>query len=646
MRRIGVIVFVAAAGLIVQGFVAQALINPGFTPPMLVQQSQVIAVLKFAKPDGKGKVTAAVEKVIKDPKSEFKDKSIVLDLTAREEATAYVEKRIVENLDGPAILFFGTYQEEGAAGEPLVRGFLHFAGKWLEVEKGTGATWDLVSAEAKLSNSAVGGMEATWAGGTDMLLREVDYILTDPQPECPVAAGVSLEEPLKLSAVPGKVGRPLPVDLAGDGKLALFIPSDAGDRLYVYDAKAKALKDVTADRALKSKSKTAVWGDFNADGKVDLASWDGAALTLHFQGTDGKFTAQPVTTGDALKDGCFSLSVLDVGQKERPGLLASTLPAPVLLVPGKDGTLEPKPLTAKPLPVKDLGQVGLCLAADLDGDNLADVLQIFDQGSVFYQGKGGGTFADPARWPVAFRYPPSANAGPPAKGPTDACLGDYDQDGRLDVFTVSPDGCRLFHNYGPGKMVDMIGLSGEIAYIAQPDGILCQTCDINNDGRQDIFIAYANKVTQFFFNRGFRSTGHAHNDLAFDESHALEAALQGQQSALVADLNGDGAQDLVLVLLNGDLYYVQHVVNADFALNMRAVLPLKGAFAGPLTVVGWAEKRCLGAQNVVAGSQEAFFGRAEPGALEIRWQFPGAQPQKKQAVLEFQPVRVVLEPGK
>ena len=86
-------------------------------------------------------------------------------------------------------------------------------------------------------------------------------------------------------------------------------------------------------------------------------------------------------------------------------------------------------------------------------------------------------------------------------------------------------------------------------------------------------------------------------------------------------------------------------------MAVRVVLPLKGPYVGPLTVVGGIDARSLGAWNVVAGSAEAFFARIDEGPLKIRWQFPGLKPQEEEIILEYDkaktgPTRFVLKPPK
>lgn len=204
------------------------------------------------------------------------------------------------------------------------------------------------------------------------------------------------------------------IDLAGDGKLAVFLASDGGDQLYRWNG--KTLEDVTSKLALKSKSSVFAWGDFNGDGRLDLASWDGKELTIHSQKADGTFSTAAVRLGDALKNGCLSLSVLGVGQSGKPGLLVGTKASPLILTFKPDGSAESKPLVTGNLPAKDLGEAGRCFVADFDGDSFPDVVQTFAHGGLFYKGKAGGTFAPPVNNEVGF-----------GKAPYGACLGDYDR---------------------------------------------------------------------------------------------------------------------------------------------------------------------------------------------------------------------------
>jgi hypothetical protein len=127
-------------------------------------------------------------------------------------------------------------------------------------------------------------------------------------------------------------------------------------------------------------------------------------------------------------------------------------------------------------------------------------------------------------------------------------------------------------------------------------------------------------------------------------NNMLPQAEDGQQAGCMADLNGDGAQDMVLVLKNGEAWAFYVEAGEGTARCVRAVLSSKGPTIGPLTVVGWRGKRCLGAWNVLAGTSEAFMGQEEAGPVILKWQTPGGKLQQKQVIVESGPVRVVLPP--
>ncbi|MBM4043440.1 MAG: VCBS repeat-containing protein, partial [Planctomycetes bacterium] len=505
-----------------------------------------------------------------------------------------------------------------------------------------------------------GHLEQTWAGGTDMLQRAVQYVLTDPAPSVPVKSMANWTEPKKIAKLEGKVHGAIPVDILGDGRLALHVLGESGDRVLRWDRVKKALADATAGLKLGAKSHAAAWGDFNGDDRLDLASFDGKLLTLWLQAQDGTFSAKG--NGIELKDGCLALTAIGLDDKRRVGLVVSTASYPLLVAPEgggvdmlKTGFLVP-PVAGRFIG-SNLGAARPCLIADFDGDNLPDVLQPFAKGAVFYKGKGLGAFEGGTRLE-------GLGTG---EGEAGAFVGDFDADGLLDVFIAAEERCLLWHNRSASsdpitedrkpksdsrtrtttrtstiEFEETLPISGEIAYISKPSGIGGMAGDPNGDGRQDVLIVYSNRAPHVFFNRGFRSFGHAH-ELDLDENRLLDAANEGQQAGCLADLDGDGGQDMALVLKNGELWVCFRDSGGVPPLALRAALPA-GGYAGPLTVTGWADKRCLGAWNVSPGAADAFFGVFEPGPLKLRWQSPGKEAQEKQLIVEDKPVRFILKP--
>jgi len=636
LARLAVVV---AAALAAPAPKAPALINVNFTPIHLVSQSERVLVLTVGPVGPAGEIPVRVVQCLKG-KAPAKPPALTCPKGKTPEPHAKALRGAVgKGAKRPALLFVGKYAEEvdqdggpgtdqapGQAGEAL----LHVAGKWYRFfRKARGDPWALEKLDTY--------MEGTWAGGTDMLLRAVNYVLKDPDPIVPTRTGAAWAGKLKVATLRGKVHGILAVDLPAPARApatCLHVLCDGGDRILQWNPKTKAFADVAGKLKLRLTSRSAAWGDLDADGRLDLASWDGKGLSLWFQKADGTF-AEAKDTSPALRGGCLGLSVLDLPAGGRPGILASTPDIPVLLRP-KDkraftaGLLVPPP--AGKAVSTGLGQARPCLVADFDGDRVPDILTPFAKDALLYTGKAAGGFQAPRRCGVGT-----------GKGRAGAFTGDYDADGLLDVFVAAEQGCGLWHNQGGAKFAEALHLAGEVAYISKPNGVGGATCDVNNDGRQDVLILYDNIPPQVFFNRGFRSFGHSHR-LDLQENQLLPAAGKGQQAGLMADLNADGAQDLALVPANGEVWVFWRDAEDVPALSVRAVLDPAARVAGPITVTGWSEERCLGAWNVVAGSPGAFFGLFEPGSCKLKWHGRGGKPREKTFAVEDRAVRFVVRP--
>ncbi|RPI58188.1 MAG: VCBS repeat-containing protein, partial [Planctomycetaceae bacterium] len=438
-------------------------------------------------------------------------------------------------------------------------------------------------------------------------------------------------DPVAMGKVAGKVSSARAVDINGDGKLCLFIASDGGDKLFQFkDGKSE---DITAARKLTAKSQSVVWADFNFDGKLDLLSFDGKGLSLHTQQADGTFASSPLDAGDALKGGCTEL-VIAPNTKEGRQVIIVTAAGPLSLIISKDSKAVAKPLIEGEFPGKDLGAADKCFVADLDGDAVADMLQVFAGGSLFYKGKADGLFAVPVKSQIV--------AG---KGRAAVCMGDYDGDGLLDVFTTAEDGNKMWQNLGGGKFAESLNWCGELTYISKPGGIYTAMCDINNDGRQGILITYDNMSPQIFFNRGFRSFGHSHTFELVDVKLASGVEVSaGQQTACIADFKGNGLQDTVLVLKDGSVCYLPYESAKEGVVAVTIALPPNSPNEPVLVTVKNA-KRSFGAFNVTA-AQPAFVGLPAAGAITVTWTLPGQKPQSKEVEAMDTPVRFVIGEGK
>ncbi|MEN9676589.1 MAG: hypothetical protein RIS76_2485 [Verrucomicrobiota bacterium] len=127
---------------------------------------------------------------------------------------------------------------------------------------------------------------------------------------------------------------------------------------------------------------------------------------------------------------------------------------------------------------------------DFDGDGDADLLFVNStewpghpaEGgraatSSLYRNDGSGKFTD-------------ATAGSGLDVPLygmGVATGDYDNDGRTDVFLTIVGGGRLFHNEGDGKFKDVTGVAG-VAGDSQDWSTAATFFDLDNDGDLDLFV--------------------------------------------------------------------------------------------------------------------------------------------------------------
>jgi len=116
-------------------------------------------------------------------------------------------------------------------------------------------------------------------------------------------------------------------------------------------------------------------------------------------------------------------------------------------------------------------------------------------------------------------------------------FGDYDNDGRPDLFVPQPGGCKLFHNEGDGRFADITEKAG-LKYLS---GTTTSAAwgDVDNDGHVDLIVGCLRGPNRFFRNKG---------DGTFED--ATDAIGLGQrifntQAVCLVDLNNDGVLDVV-----------------------------------------------------------------------------------------------------
>jgi hypothetical protein len=220
-----------------------------------------------------------------------------------------------------------------------------------------------------------------------------------------------------------------------------------------------------------------------------------------------------------------------------------------------DGTFED--VSARTGLLSHVGKGMSAAFADFDRDGRTDVFVTNDAVPNFlFRNKADGTFAETALL-AGVSVPAS---GRPVSGMgTDAA--DYDNDGWEDIHLTALSGetFPLFRNDTRGAFIETTQSSGLATLTTQRSGWCSIFTDVDNDGRKDLFTANSHvndrigksesvgwkQANSLFVN----DAGGRFRDATADAG--LDAAIAAHRGCGVADFDGDGRRDIVVLVLGG-----------------------------------------------------------------------------------------------
>jgi len=591
----------AAVGLVVASLAAcgeaRALINPRFTPVHLVRDSGRILAATPVRGPGPGEWRLTRATGLKGPAGE----EGVLDLSACRKDQANAVRKVFEANGGAAVLLFC----EG--GKKSTKAYVSVAGTWLAATRQGPRRWAVTS--------LVAGMSGTYAGGTDMLVRMVRYVLASPNADVPVSVGASwTRHPCRIGHVKGAVTGMAAFQPAGVKGTYLFVASGSGDRLY-RSRDDEAFDDVTVESGLEGRSARFVWADTDRDGRIELLGLGPNGCRLRELDESGRFS--PPQAGPAFGDPaeCLGLAVCSRPADGSPGVLVSTAGRPILHWRDKDGRWGRDALPGGGAADLAGNAVCACVVADLDGDGYGDVLQPGPKAGVLWRGGGGG-FGEAQASTVTCGV-----------GPGRLAVADFNQDGALDVFLSDARGVALWENDGRGGFACVTRWAGSLNYKALGGLSFCLPADLNHDGRTDLCLLHPRDAFTYHFNRGFRCFGEE-GGLRLADPAGAAGGLPGQSACAVADFNDDGSLDLAVGFGDGRVYCFY---NDAFGKPLVRVGLAPGA-AGPVTVSAWQGGKfplCVGARSVAGPVPGAWFALGRRRNVTFRWRRGGGGQKTK-----------------
>jgi hypothetical protein len=210
--------------------------------------------------------------------------------------------------------------------------------------------------------------------------------------------------------------------------------------------------------------------------------------------------------------------------------------------------------------------------------------------------------------------------------------GDFDADGMLDLLVGGrlgegdDGGANLFANIGQWTFMPAWYQAGEV-YKVQTRVCAVQSCDINGDGKFDLMVASERSGPMFLFNRGFRTFGTC-GELTLAGAEQVPGAGAvldtGAPFGVVADFDGDGAQDGAFATADGNVW----VIWRERGPACQGLLLAAPPGAGPVQVTV-TEGQTLFGGLLAAPGRPAYCGFPAKGGVKLTWTGSDGKPRTR-----------------
>ena len=278
------------------------------------------------------------------------------------------------------------------------------------------------------------------------------------------------------------------------------------------------------------------------------------------------------------------------------------------------------------------GYYGMAIiCSDFDEDGLVDIFVANDSVPNFlYRNNGDGTFKD-----IGFPSGTAVNENGSEQGSMGVTLGDYDHDGRLDLFITNfdDDYNTLYHNDGRGSFTD-VSFATKVAAVSLPYvGWGTKFFDYDNDGWADLLVVNGHVYPQLPTYKQ-RNLMHRNNgDGTFSEVGAQLGAPFAEKrtgrGAGFGDIDNDGDVDVIINNLDGSPQLLRNDggnANNSVLIKLIGVKSNLDAIGARIRVVSGdlkqVEEVYSGATYISQNDLRLHFGlqkRTKIDLIEVRW---------------------------
>jgi hypothetical protein len=346
-------------------------------------------------------------------------------------------------------------------------------------------------------------------------------------------------------------------DYDNDGLDDIYVACVGPDHLFKNNGNG-TFTDVTKKAGVSDPrwSTGAAFVDYNQDGKLDLFVSNYVAFDFNNLPEFGKSrTCQ------------YKGLPVQCGPRGLPG------EGDALFHNNGDGTFSD--VTRKAGVTDPNGYYGMgVICSDFDEDGLVDIFVANDSTpNFFYKNNGDGTFKE-----IGFTSGTAVNENGSEQGSMGVTVGDYDHDGRFDLFITNFDDeyNTLYHNDGRSSFTD-VSYAAKVATVSFPYvGWGTKFFDYDNDGWVDIFVANGHVYPQLPTFRQ-RNLMHKNNrngtftEVGIQLGPIFSDKRVGRGAAF-GDLDNDGDIDIVINNLDGAPQLLRnHGGNANNSLLIKLI---------------------------------------------------------------------------